>query len=343
MASYKKIAIVTGSAGFIGFHMSKRLLEEGWKVVGIDNLNSFYDISLKSKRHELLKKNKLFSEVIGNIEDKNFIKDVVKHSKPHTFIHLAAQAGVRYSLDNPEKYVESNLLGTFKVIDTLREYKIKHFLAASTSSVYGNLLNVPYNETSNTDFPVSFYATTKKAMEVMSYNYSHLYNIPTTIFRFFTVYGPWGRPDMALFKFTNAILNENPINIYNNGQMKRDFTFVDDLIESIYRLIKIPPENEENKKNKTAQVSFPNRAPWRIVNIGNSKPVELLKFIETLEKALNKKAIKNYLPYQKGEVIQTWSDNTFLEKLIKYKPNTELLEGINKFLNWYFKYYKVSK
>ena len=341
MTLLKKNVIVTGSAGFIGFHMTKKLLSQGWNVIGIDNLNPYYDISLKLKRHEVLKKNTSFSEVIGNIEDDNIIKNAIKHSKPDIFIHLAAQAGVRYSLDNPETYIKSNLLGTFKVIESLREYKVKHFLAASTSSVYGNSPETPYNEKSNTDFPVSFYASTKKGMEVITHNYSHLYNIPTTIFRFFTVYGPWGRPDMALFKFTNAILKNEPIQIYNHGKMKRDFTYVDDLIESIYRLIQIPPEKKENTKVKIAHDLTSNFAPWRVVNIGNSKPIELLKFIETLELVLNKKAIKNYLPYQRGEVLQTWSDNGLLEKLIKFKPNTELLEGIKKFINWYYEFYKI--
>ena len=246
---------------------------------------------------------------------------------------------MRYSLDNPEKYVESNLLGTFKVIDTLREYKIKHFLAASTSSVYGNLLNVPYNETSNTDFPVSFYATTKKAMEVMSYNYSHLYNIPTTIFRFFTVYGPWGRPDMALFKFTKSILEDKPIDVFNYGKHTRDFTYIDDIVKGVIKTLDHPASGDNNWKSNVPDPASSN-SPWRIYNIGNNNPVKLMDYIDALEKNLGKKAIINFLPLQPGDVEDTYANSDNLYKKFHYKPTTSVIDGVSNFVKWYKDYFK---
>ena len=339
MISNKKTAIVTGSAGFIGFHMSKKLIDEGWEVIGIDNLNSYYDRSLKIKRHDILKNKKFFKEYIGNLEDLNFINEIILSEKPTILIHLAAQAGVRYSIENPDVYMQSNIIGTFNIIETLKKYKIKHFLVSSTSSVYGNSKDLPFTENSNTDYPVSFYASTKKSMEVLTHNYSHLYKIPTTIFRFFTVYGPWGRPDMALFKFTEAILKNKPIQIYNNGNMIRDFTYIDDIITGIFKLVDVIPLEKDKRDKKISNDSISNFAPWRVVNIGNAKPIKLLQFIKILERCLGKKARKKFVPYQKGEVFQTCSNNILLKNLTSYEPDTDLEIGIKKFLDWYQTYF----
>ena len=335
----KKLVLITGSAGFVGFHMAKKLLQNGWSVIGVDNLNSYYDVNLKINRHKILKKNKNFKEFICSIEKNNNISEIILDYNPSIVIHMAAQAGVGYSIENPVSYMESNILGTFKIIEALKKNKIEHFLVASTSSVYGNSEKLPYFENDTTDFPISFYAASKKAVEVLTHSYSHLYNIPTTVFRFFTVYGPWGRPDMALFKFTDAIINNKPIKLFNNGNMKRDFTYIDDLIESIFRLIEVAPNNSNLKNKVVKKDSLSKDGPWRVVNIGNSNMVCLKKFVHTLEKSLNKKAILQEVDYKLGEVLQTYSSSELLYNLVKFRPNTPLKHGIDKFIDWYKEYY----
>ncbi len=332
--------LITGSAGFIGFSISQKLLLENINVLGVDNFNSYYDLNLKKQRHKILKKNKSFTEIIGNIEENKFIEKILIEYKPNYIIHLAAQAGVRYSLEKPDDYLNSNIIGTYKILNALKKTKVKHFLFASTSSVYGDTCDFPYYENSRTDFPISFYAATKKSCEIMTHTYSHLYKIPTTVFRFFTVYGPWGRPDMALFKFTKLILSNKQIDIYNNGNMKRDFTYIDDLVEAIFKLMSSIPTNKQNKEIKNDTISTV--APWRVVNIGNQKPIKLLDFIKILEKCLNKKAIYNFLSVQPGEVLNTFSNCDLLYELTNFRPNTQIEEGIKKFLDWYLTYNKIE-
>ena len=336
-----KIALITGSAGFIGYHMSLHLLNLGWSVVGVDNFNHYYYVNLKKKRHKLLLNNKNFVEFIGDINKENFIFDIVQKYKPNILIHFAAQAGVRYSLKNPTSYINSNILGTFRVLEAIKNFNLDHLLIASTSSVYGNSKNLPYTENNSTDHPISFYAATKKSIEAISHSYSHLYNIPTTIFRFFTVYGPWGRPDMALFKFVHAIINDKKIQLYNNGNMKRDFTYIDDLIESISRLIEVLPKDYTNELVNNNLDSKSNSAPWRTVNIGNSKIVEMKKFVKVIEKKLNKKAKVEYVSYHMGEVLQTHASSKLLNHLVGYEPRTLIENGVENFIKWYREYYKT--
>ena len=330
--------LITGSAGFIGFHLAKLLLEDGLEVFGYDGITDYYDKSLKNARHNILLSNYTFYAEEGMLEDDHKLNEVVNKFKPDIIVHLAAQAGVRYSLNNPRTYINSNIVGTFNVIEVARINKVKHLLIASTSSVYGASLKVPFTETQKADKQLTIYAATKKANESMAHSYSHLWKIPTTIFRFFTVYGPWGRPDMALFKFVNNILKNKPIDIYNNGEMYRDFTYVDDLVYAIKLLIKrIPLENSNvSDKNNVSSI-----APYRVVNIGNSKKIKLLDFIEVIEENLGKKAIRNYLPMQKGDVPSTWADTSLLKSLTGYTPQTNFKDGINKFIKWYRKYYKL--
>lgn len=332
--------LVTGSAGFIGFHLTKLLLKEGFTVSGYDGLTSYYDVNLKNKRNDILLNSKKFSFNQGMLEDQKKIEEIFDDFNPEIVVHLAAQAGVRYSLENPRSYIDSNIIGTFNIMEVAKKYKVKHLLMASTSSVYGSNIDMPFKENSKSDSQLTIYAATKKANESMAHSYSHIWKIPTTIFRFFTVYGPWGRPDMALFKFVSAILNEKPIDIYNNGNMYRDFTYVEDLVVSIRRLIDTPPTKSNSSKTiKNDSLSLV--APYRIVNIGNSKKIKLLDFIETIEEVLNKKAIRNYMPMQIGDVPSTWADVSLLEDLIKYHPKTDFKKGIKLFIDWYRDYYQV--
>ena len=337
--------LVTGAAGFIGFHMCSRLLKEKYSVLGIDNFNNYYDRSLKHNRiKELLTE----SENIGvsftnhciDLKEKSSLLDFFKKYKPDYVIHLAAQAGVRYSITNPSVYLTSNLLGFGNILECCREFKIKHLIYASSSSVYGGNTKMPFSEDDNVDHPVSLYAATKKSNELMAHTYSHLFNIPTTGLRFFTVYGPWGRPDMALFLFTKAILNNEEIKVFNNGNMLRDFTYIDDIIESIFRLIDKPPF--KNPEFERLQVPSESWAPYKIFNIGNSKPVKLMDYIEALETSLNKKSRKIFLPMQSGDVKATFSDSSKLEEWVQYRPNTKINEGIEKFVFWYKNYYKIE-
>ena len=333
--------LVTGAAGFIGFHLCKRLLEEGNEIVGIDNLNSYYDVELKKSRLQELSKvsNKNFHFYRKNIEDKNEIDKIFDEWDFDTILHLAAQAGVRYSIENPHSYINSNLVGFCNILENCRKSKINNFIYASSSSVYGGNKDLPFREDQNVDHPVSLYAATKKANELMAHTYSHLYNIPTIGLRFFTVYGPWGRPDMALFLFTKAILENSPIKVFNHGKMIRDFTYIDDIVESLIRLTKKPATPEKNLSNITPSPSK-SWAPYRIFNIGNSNPTPLMEFIKTIENNLGLEAKKEFIEMQPGDVPITSSDTSSLEDWIGYKPSTSVNDGISKFIKWYKNFYR---
>jgi UDP-glucuronate 4-epimerase len=328
--------LITGTAGFIGFHLAKLLLKDGFKVYGYDSINDYYDVNLKHARQNILLKDKNFSTTKGLLEDNDKLNEVADKFQPDVIIHLAAQAGVRYSLENPRAYINSNIIGTFNVMEIARKHKVKHLLMSSSSSVYGANASMPFTENDKVDTQLTIYAATKKSNESMAHSYAHLWKIPTTMFRFFTVYGPWGRPDMAYFKFVSSILNNNPIDVYNNGEMYRDFTYVDDLVNGIKLLVDCIPNNKKISEND----SLSTVAPFRVVNIGNSDKIKLIDFIDAIEESLNKKAIRNYMPMQKGDVTETWADATLLQKLTNYKPKTNYKDGINNFVKWYRKYYK---
>ena len=329
-----KRALVTGSAGFIGYHLCRRLLAEGWEVVGLDGMTAYYDVALKERRHQMLLQSPGFRAVEGLVETPGLVAGLMAGAD--VVVHLAAQAGVRYSIEAPRSYVEANLIGTYEVLEAARAVQPGHLLIASTSSVYGANAEMPYAEGHKADHPMSFYAATKKAGEGMAHAYAHLYGIPTTMFRFFTVYGPWGRPDMALFKFVRAILNGAPIDIYNHGEMRRDFTFVDDLVEGIVRLIAVPPAASVGGVDSLSPV-----APWRVVNIGNGAPVGLMEFVQAVEAALGMQAEKRFLPMQPGDVPATWADATLIEALTGPLPRTEIGEGVRRFVAWYREFYRV--
>ena len=304
-----RTALVTGSAGFIGFHVAKQLLNDGWKVIGVDNLCPYYDVQLKRAREDILLRDPDYISYHSDIEIEGFLFNIFERYRPEAVIHLAAQAGVRNSIKDPRSYLSSNIIGTFELLEAARSFKPSHILLASTSSVYGANDKQPYNENDKTDRPISFYAATKKSTENIAYCYSHLYDLPVTVFRFFTVYGPWGRPDMALFKFTKAIKNNDAIDVYNYGKMKRDFTYIDDLVACIMGLLPLPPHNSE--KSTTLK-----DARFRAINIGNNNPIHLLRFIQAIENVLDIKARMNFLPLQDGDVVSTWADNKFLMSLI---------------------------
>ena len=329
--------LITGSSGFIGFHLSKLLLENGNTIHGIDSMNNYYDVSLKKARLKILLKYKKFSFSKTNLENNKKIENIFIKFKPKVVIHLAAQAGVRYSIDKPRVYLNSNIDGTFNVIESSHKVKVNHLIMASSSSVYGANKKIPFKEIEKTETQLSIYASTKKANESMAHSYSNIWNIPITMLRFFTVYGPWGRPDMALFKFTKGILENKKIDIYNNGKMYRDFTYIDDIVNGINLLIKKPPAIKQ--KNRYKDDSLSSVAPFRVLNIGNTKKVYLLNFIKEIEKELGKKAIRNYMPLQKGDVKQTLSDTNLLKRITKYNPKTNYKTGIKNFLNWYQEYY----
>jgi len=323
--------LVTGSAGFIGFHLCQRLLSDGLEVIGLDAMTNYYDVSLKEKRLSLLKVHDAFTPVIARLETPDVLENIFAKHKPAMVIHLAAQAGVRYSIDEPRSYVQSNICGTFEVLEAARNHTPEHLLIASTSSVYGANTDMPYRETLRADTQMSFYAATKKATEAMAQTYAHLYDIPTTMFRFFTVYGPWGRPDMALFKFTDAIQNDRSIDVYNHGDMLRDFTYVDDLVDAIRRLMDaIPGKTPVSTADNLSPI-----APWRAVNIGNGAPTKLTEFIEALEEVLGKTAQKNMLDIQPGDMPATWADATLLHDLIGPMNKTDLKDGVANFVNWH--------
>ncbi|MFH5925880.1 SDR family NAD(P)-dependent oxidoreductase [Roseomonas xinghualingensis] len=327
--------LVTGTAGFIGFHLARRLLADGHDVTGVDGMTSYYDVELKRRRHAMLKEHSRFHAHEFMLEDMESLTQVVDQAEPDVMVHLAAQAGVRYSIENPRAYVDSNLIGTFNVIEQARRCRVGHLMLASTSSVYGANSVMPFGEGHCTDHPLTLYAATKKATEGMAHSYAHLWSIPTTAFRFFTVYGPWGRPDMALFRFTENALKGRPIDVYNHGQMRRDFTYVDDLVEAIVRLAKVPPQHDEKSAGGSPA------APYRVVNIGNSEPVNLLSFIEAIEKATGRKAIRNYMGMQPGDVPATWADTSALEAITGFRPNTPVSVGVAQFVDWYRSYHQV--
>ena len=329
--------IVTGSSGFIGFHVSKKLLESGKKVHGVDSMNSYYDVNLKKARLSILKKYKNFSFSKAKIENKKNLDKAFKKFKPAVVIHLAAQAGVRYSIEKPRVYLDSNITGTYNVIEISKKLNVKHLIMASSSSVYGANKKIPFKEIDKTETQMSIYAATKKSNESMAHAYSNIWKVPITMVRFFTVYGPWGRPDMALFKFTKGILNNKKIDIYNNGKMYRDFTYIDDIVSGINLLIKKIPNTKQLGRYKDDSLSP--IAPFRILNIGNTKKVYLLDFIKEIEKVLGKKAKRNYMPLQKGDVKQTLSNTNLLKKITRYNPKTNFKTGIRKFLDWYLNYY----
>tara|TARA_A100001388_G_scaffold261007_1_gene229556 strand:- start:1332 stop:2354 length:1023 start_codon:yes stop_codon:yes gene_type:complete len=336
--------LVTGSSGFIGFHLSKRLLELGEKVIGYDNVNNYYDVKLKLARNDYLEnfaKNNSFKYNFfkEDIENKEKLQDIFNRYDINTVVNLAAQAGVRYSLENPSAYINSNINGFGNILEMCRQNKVKHLIYASSSSVYGGNKKIPFSEKDSVDHPISIYAATKKANELMAHTYSHLYDLPTTGLRFFTVYGPWGRPDMALFLFTKSIIENKPIRIFNNGKMTRDFTYIDDIIESLIRVIKkIPKANAKfNYANPTLASSW---APYKIFNIGNSQPTPLMDFINEIEKNLGIEAKKDFCAMQPGDVSCTAADTSKLERWIGFKPNTPIKKGISEFINWYKNFYK---
>jgi UDP-glucuronate 4-epimerase len=332
--------LVTGAAGFIGFHMAKRLCQEGYRVDGLDNLNDYYEVSLKHARLNILNTLPEFTFHQIDLVDKQRIDQLFQSNQYEYVINLAAQAGVRYSLTNPYAYIDSNITGFLNILEACRHYPVKHLIYASSSSVYGANRRMPFSVHDNVDHPLALYAVTKKSNELMAHAYSNLYHIPTTGLRFFTVYGPFGRPDMALFLFTKAIVEGKPIDVYNHGKMKRDFTYIDDIVEGIFRLLpKAPVSNATwNYNSPDPASSF---APYRIFNIGNNKPVELLHFIEVIETKLGRKAVKNFLPLQDGDVPETYADIDDLMKEVGFKPSTSIEEGIEQFVKWYIEYYKI--
>jgi UDP-glucuronate 4-epimerase len=333
-----KNILVTGAAGFIGFHLARRLLKDGQRVVGLDNLNPYYDVQLKKDRLGQLEPFDRFSFYLLDLADREGIESLFAREKPETVIHLAAQAGVRYSIENPHAYIDSNITGFLNILEGCRNHGVRHLLFASSSSVYGANTKMPFSVHHNVDHPLSLYAATKKANELMAHTYASLFRIPCTGLRFFTVYGPWGRPDMALFKFTRAILEGKALDIYNDGQMRRDFTYIDDIVEGIVRLIeRIPmPDPAWTGDAPDPSTSF---APYRIYNIGNNSPVELMTFIAILEETLGSKAVRNYLPLQAGDVPATYADIDDLMADVGFKPATPIEEGIKKFVDWYRGYY----
>jgi UDP-glucuronate 4-epimerase len=334
-------ALITGAAGFIGFFAAQRLLNDGYRVVGLDSMSDYYDITLKEARLAQLQSQHNFRHICGKVEDPGLLMSLFQEESPEVVIHLAAQAGVRYSIENPRAYMESNLIGTFELLEAARAFPPMHMLLASTSSAYGSTTEMPYIETQKADHQVSFYAATKKSTENMAHSYAHLFDLPITIFRFFTVYGPWGRPDMAPYKFTRAILAGEVIDVYNYGDMKRDFTYVEDLVEAIRLLIDAVPVRPKHGIVSEGDSLSP-VAPWRIVNIGNSDPVQLIDFIEAIEEATGLKATRNLMPMQAGDVPATWADAALLKSLTGYQPKTNLRDGMKAFVKWYRVYHGNS-
>ncbi len=332
-------ALITGSAGFIGYHLSDRLLRDGWQVVGLDAMTDYYDVRLKHRRHEMLGEYNGFTPINARLEAPGALEELLARHRPDAVVHLAAQAGVRHSIDHPEDYVNANLVGTFRLLEAVRAHPVAHLLMASTSSVYGANETMPYGECDKADSQMSFYAATKKATEAMAHSYAHLYAMPVTMFRFFTVYGAWGRPDMAHFKFTRAILEGEPIDVYNHGRMRRDFTYIDDLVEALVRLVAVVPERPADKADIVPGDSLSPVAPFRIVNIGNSRPVALMDYIEAIERACGRKAEKNFMEMQSGDVPATFADTALLKRLTGYVPSTPVEDGIARFVQWYREYY----
>ncbi|WP_051525110.1 NAD-dependent epimerase [Exiguobacterium artemiae] len=333
--------LVTGAAGFIGVHLSNQLTNHGYSVIGLDNINTYYDLNLKKDRLAQLDDNRNFTFVECDLTDRERINKIFEEHRPAVVINLAAQAGVRYSIENPYAYLDSNLTGFLNILEACRNYPVDHLLYASSSSVYGGNKVAPFSTNHNVDHPVSLYAATKKSNELMAHTYSHLYNIPTTGLRFFTVYGPWGRPDMAYFSFTKDIIEGNPIKVFNHGKMERDFTYIDDIVEGIIKLIPLVPEKNSDWDESVDELgaSF---APYRVYNIGNNSPVPLMKFINVLEEKIGKEANKQYMEMQPGDVLRTYADVSELERDIDFKPSTSIEEGLGKFVDWYKEYYSVK-
>ncbi len=334
-----KRILITGTAGFIGYHLAKLLLDEGFTVHGIDAITDYYDVNLKRRRHQMLLQSPNFTATECWLEDAARILEVTKEFQPDAIVHLAAQAGVRYSLENPRAYLESNIVGTFNVMEAARELGVDHLLMASTSSVYGANEEMPFQETEKTETPLTFYAATKKANEAMAHSYAHINGLPITMFRFFTVYGPWGRPDLALYKFVDAMLDDRPIDIYNHGDMYRDFTYVTDLVRGIRLLIDVVPQRPAAPQDIPEGDSLSPVAPYRVVNIGNSEKVRLMDFIEAIEDELGMKAKRNYMDMQKGDVPATWADANLLKSLTGYQPQTNVRDGIKSFVSWFRDYH----
>lgn len=334
-----RTVFVTGTAGFIGFHLARLLLAEGFKVVGVDAMTEYYDVEMKRRRHAILRESNAFTAEEFDILDHERLLAYARQAAPEVIVHLAAQAGVRYSLDHPRTYVETNVVGTFNVMECARELEVAHLLMASTSSVYGANEDMPFAETDKADTQLTIYAATKKATEAMGHSYAHLWNLPVTMFRFFTVYGPWGRPDMAPIKFAKGIIEGTPIDIYNHGKMWRDFTYVDDLVRGIRLLIDVAPERPASREAIAPGDSLSPVAPFRIVNIGNSDKVRLEDFIDAIEQAVGKPAIRNYMDMQPGDVPATWADAELLRALTAYAPQTDIREGVKQFVAWYRDYY----
>ncbi|NBB50091.1 NAD-dependent epimerase/dehydratase family protein [Rhizobium sp. CRIBSB] len=325
---------ITGTAGFIGFHLARRLLADGHEVTGFDGMTPYYNVKLKQMRHAALAQYPAFRPVIAMLEDRAAVEEAVATAKPDVVIHLAAQAGVRYSLENPQSYLTSNVTGSYNIIELAERHKVKHLMLASTSSIYGANPTVPFRETDRADEPLTIYAATKKSMELMAHAHAHLYKTPTTAFRFFTVYGPWGRPDMALFKFVDLMLNGEPIEIYGEGKMSRDFTYIDDLVEAIVRISHVIPD-ESNRVADDRIETLSRQAPFRLVNIGGGQPENLMDFVALVEKALGQPAIRHMLPMQKGDVPRTYAAPDLLQALTGYTPSTKLEDGVKAFVEWY--------
>lgn len=336
-----RTALVTGSAGFIGAAVSRALLEDDWRVIGVDSFSDYYDVRLKEARVAELQMYEQFCLVRESIQTKGVMERLFEAERPNLVIHLAAQAGVRFSIDNPRTFIENNVNGTLELLEAARTYPPKHMLLASSSSVYGATENMPFSETVKADHQLSIYAATKKSTESMAHAYAHLYGMPVTMFRFFTVYGPWGRPDMAPFKFVRAINDGNPIDVYNHGQMRRDFTFIDDLVKALMLLAEIIPSRTRSKIDCENDSLSP-VAPFRILNIGNSEPAELEAFIDAIELAIGKKAIRNYMPMQAGDVTETWACSKLLKQLTGYAPNTPIEIGVTAFVDWYLRFYDAE-
>lgn len=332
--------LVTGTAGFIGSTLAIRLLERGDEVIGVDNVNDYYDPSLKEARLDRLKVYEGFTEVRASLEDRPAIEKVFQDYKPQRVVNLAAQAGVRYSLENPQAYIDANIVGFTNILEGCRHHNVEHLVYASSSSVYGANESMPFSVHDNVDHPVSLYAASKKANELMAHTYSHLFNLPTTGLRFFTVYGPWGRPDMALFMFTKNIIEGKPIDVFNYGKHQRDFTYIDDIVEGVIRTLDHVAQPNPNWTGKDPD-SATSKAPYRIYNIGSNNPCELLRYIEIIEECVGKKAIKNLLPLQPGDVPATYADVEALIQDVGYKPSTPIEEGVAKFVKWYRDFYKV--
>ena len=331
--------LVTGAAGFIGFHLSRRLLKDGDAVVGLDNLNDYYDVSLKQARLKLLQENEGFRFIRANLADRNELDSLFAKNGFEIVVNLAAQAGVRYSLKNPYAYLDSNLTGFLNILEGCRHHPAKHLVFASSSSVYGGNTRMPFSTRDNVDHPLSLYAATKKSNELMAHAYASLYRIPCTGLRFFTVYGPWGRPDMALFLFTRAILENRPIDVFNHGKMKRDFTYIDDIVEGVIRVLDRIPEPDPAWRGDSPDPSS-SFAPYRLYNIGNNRPVDLMEYITTLEDQLGRKAVRNLLPMQAGDVPATCADVDDLTADVGFRPATPITEGIRRFVAWYREYYR---